>query len=71
MTLTISETSTETGRFVDADKVYGEALTIRRDIAAHHPGAYRPSVAATLNNLGILYRTPAASPTPTRPSARR
>ena len=25
-----------------------------RDIATHHPGAYRPSVAAMLNNLEIL-----------------
>ena len=30
-------------------------MTIRRDLAAHDPGAYRPDVAQTLNNLGNLY----------------
>ena len=37
------------------DKVYSEALAIRRDLAARDPSAYRPTVATTLNNLGILY----------------
>ena len=32
-----------------------EALTIRRNLAAHDPGAYRPDVAQTLYNLGLLY----------------
>jgi tetratricopeptide (TPR) repeat protein len=45
----------DTGHFADADKAYSEALTIRRDLAAHNPGAYRPDVAGTLNNLGVLY----------------
>jgi tetratricopeptide (TPR) repeat protein len=44
------------GRLDDADKAYSEALTIFRDLAAHDPGVYRPIVAATLNNLGNLYR---------------
>jgi Flp pilus assembly protein TadD len=45
-----------TGRLADADKAFSEALTIRRDLAAHDPGAYRPAVTTTLNNLGNLYR---------------
>ena len=31
-------------------------MTIYRELAAHDPAAYRPNVARTLNNLGILYR---------------
>jgi hypothetical protein len=34
---------------------YQEALTIRRQLATANPAAYLPDVAATLNNLGILY----------------
>ena len=44
----------ETGLVADAEKAYSEALTIRRNLAAHDPGAYRPDVAQTLYNLGEL-----------------
>jgi tetratricopeptide (TPR) repeat protein len=33
---------------------YGEALQIRRDLAAENPRTYLPGVAMTLNNLAIL-----------------
>jgi tetratricopeptide (TPR) repeat protein len=45
-----------TGRLADAGKAYSEALTIRRELAARDPGAYRPDLAGRLNNLGNLYR---------------
>ena len=45
-----------TGRVADAEKALSEALTIRHDLAAHDPAAYRPDVAQSLNNLGNLYR---------------
>ena len=38
--------------YAEAERGWSIALQMSRDIAAHHPGAYRPSVAATLNNLG-------------------
>jgi tetratricopeptide (TPR) repeat protein len=44
-----------TGRTNDAEKAYNEALAIYRDLAARDPGAYRPNVAITLHNLGLLY----------------
>jgi tetratricopeptide (TPR) repeat protein len=40
----------------DAETANTEALAIRRDLAQRDPGAYRPDVAATLNNLAVLYR---------------
>jgi tetratricopeptide (TPR) repeat protein len=40
----------------DAETANTEALAIRRDLAQRDPGAYRPDVAQTLNNLAILYR---------------
>jgi hypothetical protein len=40
----------------DAETAFTEALAIRRELAQRDPGAYRPDVAMTLNNLGILYR---------------
>jgi hypothetical protein len=36
-------------------KAYTEALAIRRGLAQRDPGAYQPSVAMTLNNIGLLY----------------
>ena len=33
---------------------YAEALQIRRELAEKNPEAYRPYVATTLNNLGVL-----------------
>ncbi|MGA3082031.1 MAG: tetratricopeptide repeat protein [Terracidiphilus sp.] len=38
-----------------AEKVYDEALAIRRKLAQAKPGAYRPDFAATLINLANLY----------------
>ena len=43
-----------TGRTDDAEKAYSEALAIYRDLAARDPAAYRPNVAITLHNLGLL-----------------
>ena len=40
----------------DAETAYTETLAIRRDLAQRDPGAYRPDVAQTLNNLAVLYR---------------
>jgi tetratricopeptide (TPR) repeat protein len=37
-----------------ARSAYGEALAIQRGLAADQPQVYRPDVAATLNNLGIV-----------------
>jgi hypothetical protein len=39
----------------EARKAYSEALAIYRDLVARDPGAYRPNVAITLQNLGLLY----------------
>ncbi len=41
--------------YVDSERGLIAALQLYRDRAARDPGAYRPDVAATLNNLGILY----------------
>jgi hypothetical protein len=61
-----------TGRLGEAEKALTEALATYRDLATHDPGAYRPNLAATLNNLGILYiRTPADQTRQSRPTARR
>jgi len=45
----------DTTRLTEAEKVYAEALEIRRKLAATNPDAYLPDVAMTLNNLGTLY----------------
>jgi len=44
-----------TQRMRDAELAYGEALSIRRQLAKQNPEAYLPDVAMTLNNLAILY----------------
>jgi tetratricopeptide (TPR) repeat protein len=44
-----------TGRLVEAEKAYSEALSIIRLLTAPDPGAYRPKVATTLSNLALLY----------------
>src|SRR5271165_3893844 len=38
-----------------AESVLQELLRHRRELAAQNPAAYRPDLAATLNNLGALY----------------
>ena len=38
----------------EARNEYAEALQIRRELAEKNPKTYRPDVAATLNNLGVL-----------------
>ncbi|MCP5053628.1 MAG: tetratricopeptide repeat protein [bacterium] len=45
----------KTNRFPEAEKVFHEALRIRRDLAKSNP-SYGSDVAATLNSLGILYK---------------
>ena len=40
----------------EARKELREALQIRRELAQKNPETYRPDVAETLNNLGILDR---------------
>ncbi|MCL1936917.1 MAG: tetratricopeptide repeat protein, partial [Candidatus Azobacteroides sp.] len=42
--------------FAAAEKEYAEALEIRRALSKNNPEAYRPDVAMTLNNLGVLHR---------------
>ncbi|WP_350116084.1 tetratricopeptide repeat protein [Nitrosomonas sp.] len=44
-------------QFDDSEKFYREALEIRRDLAKANPAVYRPDVAMTLNNLGVLVKT--------------
>ena len=44
------------GQYAEARRGWTAALQLYRDLAAHDPGAYRPDVALTLNNLGNLYR---------------
>jgi tetratricopeptide (TPR) repeat protein len=41
--------------YAKAERGWTAALQLNRDLAAHDPGAYRPDVAQTLNNLGVLY----------------
>jgi tetratricopeptide (TPR) repeat protein len=43
-------------QYAEAERGWTAALQIYRDLAAHDPGAYRPYVAQTFNDLGILYR---------------
>jgi tetratricopeptide (TPR) repeat protein len=43
-------------QYADAERSLIAALQLSRELAARDPGAYRPVVATTLNNLGILYR---------------
>jgi tetratricopeptide (TPR) repeat protein len=42
-------------QYAEAERGWTAALQLYRDLAARDPGAYRPNVATTLNNLGILY----------------
>ena len=44
-----------TQRFTESEKMYMEALEIRRRLAKDNPKAYEPDVAGTLNNLAGLY----------------
>ena len=44
------------GRTKEAREEYAEALQIRRELALENPDTYRPGVAMTLNNLGVLDR---------------
>jgi tetratricopeptide (TPR) repeat protein len=44
-----------TQRFTESEKMYMEALEIRRRLAKDNPQAYEPDLAATLYDLGILY----------------
>jgi len=46
--------SADTSRRIDAEALYSEALTIRRQLAQANPAVYLPNVAGTLNNLGLL-----------------
>ena len=41
--------------YAEAERGSIAALQLYRDLAARDPGAYRPDVAVTLNNLGALY----------------
>ena len=41
--------------YAEAERGWIAALQLSRDLAAQNPAAYRPNVATTLNNLGILY----------------
>ncbi len=43
-------------RFADAEAAYKEAAGIERELAAQNPTAYRPDLATTLDNLGVLFR---------------
>jgi tetratricopeptide (TPR) repeat protein len=43
------------GQYAEAERGWIAALQLSHDLAAHNPGAYRPYVAGTLNNLGNLY----------------
>ena len=47
----------DTQQTKEAAAAYTEALQIRRELAKANPQAYLPDVAATLNNLGILYKS--------------
>jgi tetratricopeptide (TPR) repeat protein len=47
----------DTQRHGEAEKAYGEALDLRRKLAAQNPAAWEPYVGTTLNNLGVLYLT--------------
>jgi len=42
-------------RYREAEREYGEALEIRRELAKKVPEKYLPDVATTLNNLAILH----------------
>ena len=42
--------------YKEAERGWTNCLQLYRDLAQRDPGAYRPDVAATLNNLAILYR---------------
>jgi CHAT domain-containing protein len=46
----------EARRLEAARDSYQEALTIRRELARQRPDVYRPDVAMTLNNLGLVQR---------------
>lgn len=41
-------------RYAEAEEAYRTALRLSGDLATRDPGAYRPDVAGTLNNLGLL-----------------
>ena len=41
--------------YTEAERGWEVALHLLRDLAAQNPAAYRPNVADTLNDLGILY----------------
>jgi tetratricopeptide (TPR) repeat protein len=43
-------------QYAEAERAGTATLQLYRELAAHDPGAYRPDVARTLNNLGIVYR---------------
>ena len=43
-------------RFKQSEKLYQEALEIRRELAKQNPATFLPKVAMTLNNLAILHR---------------
>ena len=43
-----------TGRYEEAERLFRDALAIRRRLAEGQPGAYEPGVADTCNNLAIL-----------------
>ena len=45
----------ETKRLPEAEKMFQEALRIRRSIAKKSPSLYLSELASTLNNLGILF----------------
>ncbi len=45
----------ETQRFIEAENVTKEALAVQLDLTAQNPTAYRPDVAGTLGNLGVIY----------------
>ena len=44
----------ENNQFSQAESLYREALTIRRQLAKDNPAVYWPDVVRTLNNLGLL-----------------
>ena len=42
-------------RFAEARQAYEEALATYRELAQANPAVYRPDVATTLDNLGVLH----------------